>query len=95
MKSDLLSLVLPDNRVRKITRPCPFCTRKYERTSGFFGLWYRVQRFPEKALVLLDECLPKGTHPALISTHPSSDQFKLKEYQNREFLLSILVDYNS
>ena len=34
-----LSLVLPDDCVRKITRPCPFCTRKYERTSGFFRLW--------------------------------------------------------
>ena len=31
----------------------------------------RVQRFPEKALVLLDECFP------------SSDQFKLKESLNR------------
>ena len=27
-----------------------------------------VQRFPEKALFLLDDFLPKGTHPALIST---------------------------
>ena len=40
----------------------------------------RVQRFPEKALVLKDECLPKGTRPALIKfTHPFSNQFKLKE----------------
>ena len=39
MKSELLSLVLPDDRVRKITRPCPFCTHKYERTSGCFGLY--------------------------------------------------------
>ena len=39
MKSELLSLVLRDDRVGKITRPCPFCTRKYERMSGFFGLW--------------------------------------------------------
>ena len=43
----------------------------------------RVQRFPEKALVLLDECFPEGTRPALISTRPSSDQFKLKESLNR------------
>ena len=39
MKSDLLSLVLPEDRVRKITCPCPFCTCKYEWTSGFFGLF--------------------------------------------------------
>ena len=38
MKSDLLSLVLLDDRVGKITRPCPFCTHKYVQTSGFFGL---------------------------------------------------------
>ena len=38
MNMGLLSLVLPDNRVSKITHPCPFCNRKYERTSGFFGL---------------------------------------------------------
>ena len=38
MKSGLLSLVLPDDHVRKITCPCPFCTHKYERTSGFFGI---------------------------------------------------------
>ena len=43
-------------------------------------MWWRlrVQRFPKKALVL-----PKGARPALISTRPSSDQFKLKESQNR------------
>ena len=39
MKSESLSIVLPDDRVEKITRPCRFCTCKYERTSGFFGLW--------------------------------------------------------
>ena len=38
MKSDLLSLVLLDDRVRKITHPFPICTRKYERTKGFLGL---------------------------------------------------------
>ena len=53
----------------------------------------RVQRFSEKALFLLDECLPKGTRPALISTRPSSDQFKLKASQNRDFLPPILIDY--
>ena len=41
MKSSCV-LVLPDDHVRKFTRPCLFCTRKYERTSGFFGLWIRV-----------------------------------------------------
>ena len=41
MKSESLSIVLPDDRVEKITRPCPFCTRKYEQTSGFFGLCIR------------------------------------------------------
>ena len=44
----------------------------------------RVQRFPEKALVLLDKSLPKDTHPALISPCPSSDQFKLKKSQKTE-----------
>ena len=38
MKSDLLTLVLLDDCVRKITYPCPFCTRKYEKMSGIFGL---------------------------------------------------------
>ena len=38
----------------------------------------RVQRFPEKALVLQDECLPKGTYPALISTCPASDNSNWK-----------------
>ena len=38
MNSDFLSLVLPDDCVRKITRSCPFCTRKYKQMSGFFGL---------------------------------------------------------
>ena len=42
MKSDLLSLVLLDDRVGKISRLCPFCTRKYEWMSGFFGLWIGV-----------------------------------------------------
>ena len=32
MKSDLLSLILLDDRVRKMTCPCPFCTCKYELT---------------------------------------------------------------
>ena len=41
-----------------------------------------VQRFPEKALVLQDESLSKGTCPALISTRPFSNQFILKESQN-------------
>ena len=45
MKSGLLSLVLPDDRVRKITRPCPFCTCKYELTRGFFGLCSPTQFF--------------------------------------------------
>ena len=34
MRSDLLS----QDRVRKITRHCSFCTRKYKRTCRFFGL---------------------------------------------------------
>ena len=38
MTSDLSSLFLPDDHVRKINCPCPFCTCKYEKTSGFFGL---------------------------------------------------------
>ena len=38
MKSDLLSLFLPDDRVGKVTHPCSFFTHKYDRTSGFFGL---------------------------------------------------------
>ena len=46
---------------------------------------YRVQRFPEKALVLQDERFSKGTLPALISTRPFSNQFKLKVSQNRDF----------
>ena len=44
LKSDFwLSLVLLDDRVRKITYPCQFCTRKYERTSGFFGFCLGVE----------------------------------------------------
>ena len=39
MKSELLSLVLLDDHVGKITCPCSFCIRKYVRTSRFFGLW--------------------------------------------------------
>ena len=35
----------------------------------------RVQRISEKALVLQDECLPKGTRPTLIFTRPFSNQF--------------------
>ena len=42
MRSDLLVLVLLDDRVGKITRPCPFCTPKYEWTSGFFGLCMHI-----------------------------------------------------
>ena len=38
MKSGLQSLILLDDHVRKKTRPCPFCTRKYDWRSGFFGL---------------------------------------------------------
>ena len=53
----------------------------------------RVQRISEKALVLQDECLPKGTRPTLIFTRPFSSQFKVKESQNRVFLPPILVDY--
>ena len=53
----------------------------------------RVRRISEKALVLQDECLPKGTRPTLIFTHPFSNQFKLRESQNRVFLPRILVDY--
>ena len=53
----------------------------------------RVQRISEKALVLQDECLPKGTCPTLIFTCPFSNQFKLKESQNRVFLPPILADY--
>ena len=38
LKSDFSpSLVLPDDLVRKFTRPCPFCTRNYKQTNGFFG----------------------------------------------------------
>ena len=39
---------------------------------------FRVQRISDKALVLQDECLPKGTRPTLICTRPFSNQFKLK-----------------
>ena len=42
MKSELLSLVLSDDRVKKFTRPCPFCTRQYDQTSEFFGLWPKL-----------------------------------------------------
>ena len=57
--------------------------------SGLF----RVQRFPEKALFLQNECLPKGNHPALISTCTFSNQFKLKESQKRDFFPPISVDH--
>ena len=57
--------------------------------SGLF----RVQRCQEKALVLKNECLPKGTHTALISTCPFSNQFKLKESQNRDFFPPISADH--
>ena len=53
----------------------------------------QVQRFSEKALVLQDECLSKGTCPALISTRQFSNQFILKESQNTDFFALILVDY--
>ena len=43
-------------------------------------------RFLEKTAVLQDECLSKGTHPALISTRPFSDQFILKEDSKQIFL---------
>ena len=41
---DALCMELPQSprgrpvKIGKITCPCPFCTRKYEQTSGFFGL---------------------------------------------------------
>ena len=57
------------------------------------GYQHRIQKFPEKALVLQDKCLPKGTLPALISTCLFLDQFKLKESQNRDFFPPILVHY--
>ena len=43
----------------------------------------QVQRSPEKALVLKEECLPKSSRPALISTIPFSNQLKLKESHNK------------
>ena len=60
---------------------------------GKFEKHYSVQRISEKALVLQDECLPKGTRPTLIFTLPFSNQFKLKESQNRVFFPPILADY--
>ena len=41
--------------------------------------------FQKKALILLDECFPKGTRPALIST---SNQFKQIERVSKQRLLS-------
>ena len=35
----------------------------------------------------------KGARPALISTRPFSDQFRLKESKNRDCLPPILADY--
>ena len=55
----------------------------------------RVQRFPEKILVLYDERLSKGTCPALIYTRPLSDQFILKRFQKSYFFPPILVGYKS
>ena len=52
MKSDLLSLVLLDDRVRKITCPCQFCNHKYERTSGFFGLCPFVAFYDMNAVII-------------------------------------------
>ena len=54
---------------------------RYHRPESHCSV--RVQRFPEKALILQDEYLSKGASPALISTCPFSDQFILKESQNR------------
>ena len=56
-------------------------------SGAYWDVNLRIHRFPEKALVLLDECLQKGTRPASISSRPSSDQFILKESQSR-FLTS-------
>ena len=39
---NILSLVLPDDCVRKITRPCPSRILKYEWTDGFFGSCYNI-----------------------------------------------------
>ena len=77
---------LPAERLYQIDAPT------YQSVTQILAKQPRVQRFPEKALVLLDKCLPKGTHPTLISTRPSSDQFKLKESQNRDCFPPILVD---
>ena len=38
IRSDLLALILLDDLVRKLTRPCSFYTCKYKRTSAFFRL---------------------------------------------------------
>ena len=60
---------------------------------ALLALKIRVQRFPQKPLVLQDKSPSNGTHPALIFTCPFFNQFKLKESQNRDFLPPILVDY--
>ena len=54
-------------------------TPSHKRGHTEITLQSRVQRIPEKALILQDECLPKGTRPAFISNRPFSNQFKLKE----------------
>ena len=48
----------------------------YKKHCGKMRNCFRVQRISEKALVL--QCLPKGTRPTLIFTHPFSNQVKLK-----------------
>ena len=49
---------------------------------------FRVKRFPEKVLVLLDNCLPKGTLPALISSRPS---IQTERVSKQRFLSSYFV----
>ena len=57
---------------------CDVFVEPFTNQTPLLTILIRVQRFPEKELVHLDKCPLKGTRPALISTRPSSDQFKLR-----------------
>ena len=63
-------------------------SKQVKNTGGKGEIVHFLKACPkiaEKALVLQNECLSKGTRPALISTLPFSDQLILKKSQNRFF----------